>query len=510
MYLKIINSTIYSFLITIAFFIFSSSLLYADNTELPDRCGSFSKALINEGGNPMLRYYHYGFHNAGIFFDFSFNKVNYEIVLKRNKDKYPIVRFSLINKEIIPGTVIKSFNIFDFEKYPEKKKHNQDLSKLTDTEIKELFEYNYGGTIELLNGKILTLDVLSYKLNNFDLLSFGLTSIQKIDSSNGFIEVTFDSTTSSDRPDLKKILSKKNLFIDEWYEPICNEIDSIIEFPIEYFKFNEFKYDEDIRSGVNNKTKLNTNVLAFSTDKGELSIRREESGIAYFRQNFDFKRFPFDKQVIKIKIDPIEESTKLPEENPQHGHAAISFITPTVSAFENLINYKNNNYLKEWEVISADFKSELKVEKLNKNIHEKYTNLLILEIVIKRYWEQYLFKIIIPVFLILSVAWFVLWIPTREFETRLTTSMVALLSLIAYNFVFADDVPKLNYLTALDKYILLSYIFCCIPTFMSIWFSRFISTNQKKATFVNRKIRIWGIIFYFVASLWIFLPKEIL
>ena len=88
--------------------------------------------------------------------------------------------------------------------------------------------------------------------------------------------------------------------------------------------------------------------------------------------------------------------------------------------------------------------------------------------------------------------------------------MVALLSLIAYNFVFADDVPKLNYLTALDKYILLSYIFCCIPTFMSIWFSRFISTNQKKATFVNRKIRIWGIIFYFASSLWIFLPKEIL
>ena len=88
--------------------------------------------------------------------------------------------------------------------------------------------------------------------------------------------------------------------------------------------------------------------------------------------------------------------------------------------------------------------------------------------------------------------------------------MVALLSLIAYNFVFADDVPKLNYLTALDEYILMSYIFCCIPTFMSIWFSRFISTNQKKATLVNRKIRVWGIAFYLLASLWIFLPKQVL
>ena len=134
-------------------------------------------------------------------------------------------------------------------------------------------------------------------------------------------------------------------------------------------------------------------------------------------------------------------------------------------------------------------------------------NSLNLEINVERNYNHYVYKIMVPVFLILCVAWFVLWIPTREFETRLTTSMVALLSLIAYNFVFADDVPKLNYLTALDEYILLSYIFCCIPTFMSIWFSRFISTNQKKATLVNRKIRVWGVGLYIFASLWIFFPK---
>ncbi|MDB9832083.1 hypothetical protein OAC19_03290, partial [Candidatus Pelagibacter sp.] len=258
-------------------------------------------------------------------------------------------------------------------------------------------------------------------------------------------------------------------------------------------------------------TKLNIPVLGFSTDKGVLSIQRHEKGIAYFRQDFDFKRFPFDTQIIKFEINPGEYSTKFPEYNPFWNHAAVTFLTPTVSAFENLTNYKKpkNNYLKEWEVKSVDIKSKLKTFS-QKDKESKYINLLSIEIVVKRHWEQYLFKIIIPVFLILSVAWFVLWIPTREFEARLTTSMVALLSLIAYNFVFADDVPKLNYLTALDKYILLSYIFCCIPTFMSIWFSRFISTNQKKATHVNRKIRIWGIVFYLLASLWIFLPKQIL
>ena len=66
-----------------------------------------------------------------------------------------------------------------------------------------------------------------------------LKSIQKIDSTNGLVEITFNSTTSSTRPDLKKIIIQKNKFIDEWYERICHAIDSITEWPIEYFKFNE-------------------------------------------------------------------------------------------------------------------------------------------------------------------------------------------------------------------------------------------------------------------------------
>ena len=507
MYINKLKSIIYSFLILIIIFGFSNSLTFATEKKFPDTCGDFSRSMVDEGGNSNLRYYHFDFNDIGVFFDFAFNKTSYQILLKRDKDKYPIVRFSLINENIIPGTVIKSYKTSDGINY--------DLSKLKDEKIKEIFKYKNIATLELSDGKTITIKPISYKLNNFDLYSFGLKSIQKIDSTNGLVEITFNSTTSSTRPDLKKIIIQKNKFRDEWYERICHEIDSIIEWPIEYFKFNEFKYDEDIRSGADNKTKLNTPILGLSTDKNDLTIKRYEKGIAYFRQNFDFKRFPFDTQIIKFKIDPGEKSTKFPHENPQHNHPAVTFITPQTSAFENLINYKNNNYLKEWEVVSVDIKSDLKVYKLTANQNNgkavnSFTNLLSIEIEVKRYWEQYLFKIIIPVFLILSVAWFVLWIPTKEFETRLTTSMVALLSLIAYNFVFADDVPKLNYLTALDKYILLSYIFCCIPTFMSIWFSRFISTNQKKATHVNRKIRIWGIAFYLLTSLWIFLPKQTL
>ena len=123
-------------------------------------------------------------------------------------------------------------------------------------------------------------------------------------------------------------------------------------------------------------------------------------------------------------------------------------------------------------------------------------------------WSIY--KIIIPVFLILAIAWLVLWIPIipSQIESRLTTSIVALLALIAYNFVFNNDVPELSYLTNLDKYILLSYAFCAIPTFMTIFFSRFvIKDKQRLASKLNKLVRYWGGVIYITLVVLIFTLK---
>ena len=97
-----------------------------------------------------------------------------------------------------------------------------------------------------------------------------------------------------------------------------------------------------------------------------------------------------------------------------------------------------------------------------------------------------------------------MWIPPIQVESRLTTSIVGLLSLIAYNFVFNDDLPKLSYLTSLDRYILLSYLFCAIPTFLTIYFSRMTKKDYNVALEVNKKSRIMGMIIYLFSTAIIF------
>ncbi len=433
-------------------------------------------------------------NDIGIFYDFAWSKKYKKIIIKRDGKNYPIVRYSLFNKkDIKKGNSIYKYN-------------DTDLSKISDKEIEALHSQNKTAKLSLNNNKIVNLEPYIYDYNEVKLAKFDLEFINKIDTNKGLLEISFAADFVNLRPELNEI--GKNLLTNE---PLPADL-RYGYFPILSPEFQEYKYDIDIRTGIKTPNPDGLPVY-FSYDKNEVITLREEKGIGQFRQQFDFKDFPFDNQKLIISIVSGATNSSNPDNAwPETGYGAVHFISPDKGAFLGLENYLNNvskNYLKEWTVKNVDINSE---EIIKENYYNKFLkknvsyneNAINIIIDIERNSAHYVYKIILPVFLILSVAWFVLWIPTSKLDARLTTSMVALLSLIAYNFVFSEDIPKLNYLTALDKYILLSYIFCCIPTFMSIGFSRFIVKNQKAVILVNKKLRTWLGLIYLLLTIQIF------
>ena len=135
------------------------------------------------------------------------------------------------------------------------------------------------------------------------------------------------------------------------------------------------------------------------------------------------------------------------------------------SVYNNIKDYKENNLLKEWKIVDFSIRNKINNEKaqdsFNPNKMRVYeTDAVVIDIFIKRNINYFIFKILIPVFLILSIAWSVLWIPPNQVESRLTTSIVALLALIAYNFVFNDDLQNYLILQAWTD------IFYCLISFV--------------------------------------------
>ena len=113
--------------------------------------------------------------------------------------------------------------------------------------------------------------------------------------------------------------------------------------------------------------------------------------------------------------------------------------------------------------------------------NKKYKDGVIAEINIERKSRYYIIKIILPILLILSVCWSAVWINPKEIESRLTITIVCLLSLIAYNFVIDSELPKLEYLTIMDYIILISYIYSTIPNFLSVISFNLIKKDKLRA-----------------------------
>ena len=483
------------FLALINIFIFSSLSLANEKLWL---CGNeIMHHIIN---NDQRNFEYNDLRNdPGIHFSYEWNKDN-KLIVKRDDNNFPIVNFSLFdNINFIPNkTTIKKIN-------------NKDLSKIDDNKLINLTYLKGKINFELENGKIITIKSKPYKFNNFSLSNFEILSIQNIDTAKGILEMSFNAQFTNIRNDLNETLKGTDLTTNR-IANICPEARNLDDWPLQSVEFDEFRYDSDVREGLKNKELLVNPVFQITIDNNLLRTLRTEKGVGFFRQSFDFKNFPFDTQklLIRIKTGVGNYSDFNLEDDKNIG--SLTLITPEPGVFLNLEKFTNPdiNKLKAWRIsdngitVNSNILTEDRWDIYTQKIKTRSENVLDIEIIIQRNYQHYLLKIMLPVFLILCVAWYVLWIPTEKYEARLNTSIIALLALIAYNFVFQDDIPKLEYLTDLDWFILLSYIFCCIPVFLSIAFSKFISRNQTKVMKINRIIKIWGGIIYLLITAQIF------
>ena len=75
-----------------------------------------------------------------------------------------------------------------------------------------------------------------------------------------------------------------------------------------------------------------------------------------------------------------------------------------------------------------------------------------------RRYGFYLYKVVLINVLMSIWAWSVFWMPGDEFGDRVGVSLTLFLASVAFLFVISDKLPKVDFLTALDKMILFSFL----------------------------------------------------
>ena len=151
-----------------------------------------------------------------------------------------------------------------------------------------------------------------------------------------------------------------------------------------------------------------------------------------------------------------------------------------------IIIKKGNDILYEWQI------TDHKIDCCDSEIYGQGTKQTInYSFSLERKYFYYVLKIIMPVVFLVWLSFSIFWIHAKELESKLAVSMGSLLTLVAYNFVFGDDVPKLNYITVLDAWILLSYLFAGLTTMITIYSYFDYYRDKQTGTFntLDKKLR---------------------
>ncbi|MDC3167046.1 hypothetical protein OA950_02150 [Candidatus Pelagibacter sp.] len=213
-----------------------------------------------------------------------------------------------------------------------------------------------------------------------------------------------------------------------------------------------------------------------------VKITKEKFNVLKIKNDFNLRSFPFDKQTLKFQINDIG-----------YGIEARIFESSsyTYRAFDK--------FLKKDDIPGWEKKSFL----INNNPYTPVTQYSgtfndshLVEIELERKHGYYIFKVILPIILILMVCWSVVWVDPKELEARLTITIVCLLSLIAYNFVIDSELPKLEYLTVLDWIVLISYVYATVPNFLSVISFRLQKTNLNLSNKIEQIAKRYGLSSY--------------
>jgi len=118
------------------------------------------------------------------------------------------------------------------------------------------------------------------------------------------------------------------------------------------------------------------------------------------------------------------------------------------------------------------------------------------EFTAERHVQYYIWKIILPLVLIVLMSWSVFLIDPTNAGTKIGVATTAMLTLIAYRFVVESQVPRVPYLTRLDIFILADTLLILSSLFM-VTMTAFLVRIEKEN--VARKIdRIWRMTFLII------------
>jgi hypothetical protein len=174
---------------------------------------------------------------------------------------------------------------------------------------------------------------------------------------------------------------------------------------------------------------------------GTVNYRQRYAGA--FTQPLRLQSFPFDRQTFRVQLVAIryrpDEVMFVPDQDwIRNGLRQGGGIAPSIT----LPDWT----LEKWETKPLTYALAPGFE------YSGYA----FDFTASRNVQHYVWKVILPLILIVAMSWTVFWVAATEVGPQLGVATTSMLTLIAYRFAIDHQLPVLPYTTRLDAFILMS------------------------------------------------------
>jgi len=216
-------------------------------------------------------------------------------------------------------------------------------------------------------------------------------------------------------------------------------------------EFNQFVADSQgrwpdftLQNQQGKRWSQNQNVVVFANGR----VIYFERFTTDFQVDFDFRQFPFDSQQFEIRVDSI-----FPEE---------FYVYTNLEGFSEISTEHGED-----EFALTEIDTSITSEKTSRGAD---SSRFIFRFEAPRHLSYYVFRIFVPVLLIILVSWVTFFL--KDYGRRIEVASANLLLFIAFSFSLADNYPRLGYMTFLDAVMALMFATQAFVVAYNVWLRR--------------------------------------
>jgi len=195
---------------------------------------------------------------------------------------------------------------------------------------------------------------------------------------------------------------------------------------------------------------------------------------------FELRRFPFDREALEVLVQPFLDQRAELNLIPESTHTGVSSEPWTG--------------LSQWNLLGVTASSERpQIGTTADRIPEVEFRLAL-----KRRSAYYMWRIGLPLLVIVLVSYCALWVTTFDHFAQITVALSAILTMIAFLFVISASLPRIPYLTYLDAFYLTCFVFSFLTLTELVLVHRLLEAKRNVAAQRVRRHSRWAYPLLFV------------